>query len=154
MFQTAAGKKFFEFTLNIVGQRAPLGFKGLLKYRVVLRDNLVEKGFFRLMALILRTAQPAGSPCRMHETFLCILCIRTVCAPKRPSCKFLEFTANSIHGTCGERKTTGSHMAVVIDEYGGVAGLVTIEDVLEEIVGLAPSAHISLILSPIHSIRL
>jgi magnesium and cobalt transporter len=28
-----------------------------------------------------------------------------------------------------------NHMAIVIDEYGGVAGLATIEDVLEEIVG-------------------
>ncbi len=32
-------------------------------------------------------------------------------------------------------KQQRTHMAIVIDEYGGVAGLVTLEDVLEEIVG-------------------
>jgi CBS domain containing-hemolysin-like protein len=34
-----------------------------------------------------------------------------------------------------EMQARNSHMAIVIDEYGGTAGLVTIEDVLEEIVG-------------------
>ena len=33
------------------------------------------------------------------------------------------------------------HMRIVIDEYGGVAGLVTIEDLLEEIVGSITDEH-------------
>ncbi|MCS7101557.1 MAG: CBS domain-containing protein [Burkholderiaceae bacterium] len=34
-----------------------------------------------------------------------------------------------------EFRSSRNHMAIVIDEYGGVAGLITIEDVLEQIVG-------------------
>jgi CBS domain containing-hemolysin-like protein len=40
-----------------------------------------------------------------------------------------------IDALLSEMQTSRQHIAVVVDEYGGTAGLVTIEDLLEEIVG-------------------
>ncbi|WP_126453175.1 HlyC/CorC family transporter [Sulfuriflexus mobilis] len=40
-----------------------------------------------------------------------------------------------------EFRSSRNHMAIVVDEYGGVAGLVTIEDVLEQIVGDIEDEH-------------
>ncbi len=40
-----------------------------------------------------------------------------------------------VHDLMREMQVTKSHLAVAVDEYGGVAGLVTLEDIIEELVG-------------------
>lgn len=48
---------------------------------------------------------------------------------------YLVPDSRSVDELLRDMQTARTHMAVLVDEYGGTAGLVTIEDVLEEIVG-------------------
>jgi CBS domain containing-hemolysin-like protein len=43
--------------------------------------------------------------------------------------------AKKVDELLAEMQSNRIHMAVVVDEYGGVAGLVTLEDIMEEIIG-------------------
>ena len=51
---------------------------------------------------------------------------------KRP---FYTPETKKVSGLLQEFRSRGMHMAIVVDEYGGTEGVVTIEDLLEEIVG-------------------
>ena len=51
----------------------------------------------------------------------------------RPAVFILE--SKRLNVLLREFRQTRNHMAIVVDEYGGVAGVVTLEDVIEQIVG-------------------
>jgi len=53
---------------------------------------------------------------------------------------YIPETKNS-HHLLHELKQKKYHMAIVIDEYGGTSGLVTLEDLIEEIVGEIHDEH-------------
>ena len=53
---------------------------------------------------------------------------------------FIPFS-KKVDELLAEMKVKKVHMAIVIDEYGGTAGLVTMEDLLEEIVGDIQDEH-------------
>jgi putative hemolysin len=64
---------------------------------------------------------------------------RTVASIQRPAV-FVPETKRG-YELLREMQREKQHMRIVIDEYGGVAGLVTIEDLLEQIVGNIRDEH-------------
>jgi putative hemolysin len=63
---------------------------------------------------------PAASPRRVGE----------VCRPV----KFLP-TSKTVLSALSEMRRENAHLAIVLDEYGGTAGIVTLEDLVEELIG-------------------
>ncbi len=64
---------------------------------------------------------------------------RSVASIQRPAAFVPE--TKKVNELLREMQREKQHMRIVIDEYGGVAGLVTIEDLLEEIVGSIADEH-------------
>jgi putative hemolysin len=65
--------------------------------------------------------------------------IQTVASIRRPAAFVPE--TKRVNELLREMQREKQHMRIVIDEYGGVSGLVTIEDLLEEIVGRISDEH-------------
>ena len=64
---------------------------------------------------------------------------RTVAEIQRPAAFVPE--SKKVNELLSQMQWQQQHMCIVIDEYGGVAGVVTIEDLLEEIVGNIADEH-------------
>ncbi|HET6724990.1 MAG TPA: transporter associated domain-containing protein [Gammaproteobacteria bacterium] len=88
------------------------------------RDEIV--GIVLAKDLLRHFTEPADASFSVHEY------LRP--APFIPESKRLNMLLK-------EFRASRYHMAVVADEYGGVAGLVTIEDVIEQIVGEIDDEH-------------
>lgn len=89
------------------------------------RDTLDETlGMVHMKDVMLCMAQ--GKSCLIRELLRPVMFV----APSMPASRLLL-----------QMRTTRQHMAMVVDEFGGIDGLVTIEDLVEEIVGEIEDEH-------------
>ncbi|MDD4890354.1 MAG: hemolysin family protein, partial [Phycisphaerae bacterium] len=91
-------------------------------------DNIIGLLYAKdLLWEIARDGDESGPP---------VLAIRKVMRPP-----LFVPESRSLSDLLGDLRRTHVHLAIVLDEFGGTAGLVTIEDILEEIVGEIADEH-------------
>lgn len=119
--------------LDICAVQADISLDELIKYidekehtRIPVFDKNLDDvvGFIHIKDLITYWVEPKKF--KIHEILREILYVP-------PSMK--------INNLLVKMRTERTHMAVVVDEYGGTTGIVTIEDLVEEIVGEIEDEH-------------
>ncbi|MEE2022777.1 MULTISPECIES: HlyC/CorC family transporter [Alkalimonas] len=96
------------------------------RYPVVNEDKDHIEGILLVKDLLKFAFQPDAPPCHLRDIM-------------RPAVIIPE--SKRVDALLKEFRQKRYHMAMVVDEYGGVSGLVTIEDILEQIVGEIEDEH-------------
>ncbi len=96
-------------------------------------------GVVYLKDLVAHSLTASGGPAAVRATDRTVTdsAVPVSAVPVSALMRPAEFIPDSkpLDKVLADMQRTRNHMALLVDEYGGIAGLVTIEDVLEEIVG-------------------
>lgn len=121
-----------------VGQAARLSVKsGYSRIPVVGEDPDDVRGVIYLRDLVARLELPDGRSEPLEQVM-----------------REAVFVPDSVRvdALLAEMQRQRNHMAILVDEYGGIAGLVSIEDILEEIVGEIVDEHDTTEVAPVEEL--
>ena len=105
-----------QHAVDLVALSASSGFSRFPVYRTDLDD---------IVGVVLVKSVHGLAPASRRTTTIGDLMTEVVVVPE----------TRSLQGVLADLRDARSHLAVVVDEYGGTAGIITLEDVLVEIVG-------------------
>jgi len=111
-----------QHAVDLVALSASSGFSRFPVYRTDLDD---------IVGVVLVKSVHGLAPASRRTTTIGDLMTEVVVVPE----------TRSLQGVLADLRDARSHLAVVVDEYGGTAGIITLEDVLEEIVGEIDDEH-------------